>query len=199
VEDKLNGVLDCYFFRVTDKHGGLPFAKDLEKLINSISNWDEYLMDRRIASGKPSFRLSLDSCSKSDFGNAKQVWVVWIRPVLNIIRDLALNCANRKHKIPDPWAPSAEKADAWVHVKFFPEYVEISLANSCSRNKKPDDIFVEVERNASTKTRWDNVYAFGGSIEPTKQIKGNPELFAVTVSLPYAPFMNSNREKRNDL
>jgi len=190
VEKHLTSVLDCYFYKIDTvaETGQAKFATDVVAYLNGMSDWDEFIATKEISLGQPQLRLSIDSCSKSDFGSATSVWVAWTRPVVHIIRDLALNCAYRPSGIADPWSPTGETTDAWVHVRFYPERVEISFANSCPGSNRRDPIFEEVRRNTRNKTRWDHIRQLGGDVFPTKNLSGG-NLFGVTIMLPYAAFI----------
>ncbi len=190
VLNKLRIMLQYYFESIKPEHAN-SFSQYIERELNKVVFTDEYKKYKE-KDFNPCIKLSSASRSQFDFGKAKEISVVMIRPITNILRDLMLNCIDRHVESHDPWSTnSSSLADAWLRINFQPAHVEISMANAHSPQECSLEIFKKVQRNAESKSRWSILDELGGSIKLTDELN-DPNVFSVTITLPYAPYLKSS-------
>jgi hypothetical protein len=192
VRKALDSFADCYFYRISPYE--TPKGKSFEERLLGIwenFKWNEILENKGFNTRtRPVIRLSADSGCNSDFGNAHWIWVPWLRQTRDVIRDLLLNSIYPSRQIPDPWAPTDELADMWVHVRFEPQSVCISLANLADRAR--EQIFREIKHNSKAKTRWDTLYELGGTVQLSEPEKvKTDEVLTIELRVPYAAFLGA--------
>lgn len=197
VNDCLNTVADCYFHRIQpDEHiKGASFVTRVQELWTGTNiDWATLRERKKLPPGPgPDIRLSCDSGTRTDFGNAQWVWIPWTRQIQLILQDLLMNALYRHSPISDPWVPGMEgNADMWIRVRFDVQFVTISIANACM--EKPSEIFQRIMQNSKEKTRWDVVADLGGSVTHDESL-GNNRIAVFNVCLPYAPFMAAVNHK----
>lgn len=192
----LNSIADCYFYRIPPDEvpKGHSFESRLSVIWTSHIDWKAVCESKGIRDpiSSADIRLSTDSGSNSDFGNARWVWIPWTKSIQAIVRDLLMNSVYRHHPVADPWAPGVNTAATWIHVRFEQQSVCISIANSCSQNR--EKIFGEVMEKSKGKTRWDQTEELGGSIHlgDIRQV-GSDDILVITLRLPYAPFLTYSK------
>lgn len=202
VQSDLNGVADCYFYRISLEEKRKPeeghkieeFMEMLPSIWGKI-NWADVCKEKGVSNGTtPQIKYSSTSGMDNEFDGIKLFWLLWHAPLQTIIKDLLMNAmhpayATKERKealISDPWDKgNTDLAHMWVHVKFTPKAAIISFANG---NPDPISTFSELEKGSWKKTRWDMLTDLGGNIGFDPQL-GQTGILAVQVHIPYAPYL----------